>query len=512
MPTGNIIRAAIIFVIGSSLALFIGMGIVTDQTQTILQFAAVGTLLFCVTLGHRIWLLMVFLAAMNIPLIRGFSTPQLGQFLFLGFGTLLLLMRRLPIQFKLGEIEWWRLLLGLCIIQVYVRNPVGLNMFGAGSVGGKAYFLCGLAFVTSWIYGSLKVPPRELRWAMNLQLLGSIIGIPVAEIRTRAGIATIQSSEHGSGPGPVDPEQATRIGFLGGIGATLSRWLASMVHPLKACLHPLWGPLILISLVCAAGSGFRNTLALVGLIYLVALAYRGGWPSLILSFMIGTFAIVSLSIVNLLAPLPPNIQRALTPFPGTWEQRYKDDAKNSDEWRFEMWREALLTDNWIENKWFGDGLGMSRLELQKAQDLDSRKVHKGISGISVHQENAMASGDYHSGPVQTIRIVGYVGLIILLAAMIRNAVHAHRLVMRCKGSEWYNLSLFFAIPTIVNPIMFTFIFGEFGSAAAGVFMGGAFLKLAHNSIPVPEYKKVRPQPFILSQQNNNKNTPAHQRA
>lgn len=509
MPTGNIIRAVIIFVIGLIIALFLGIGIVTDQAQTLLKFVAVGTLLFCAMLGHRIWLLLVVLSAMNIPLIRGFSTIQLGQLLFLGFGLLLLLMRRLPVRFTLGEIEWWRLLLGLCIVQVYARNPVGLNMFGAGSVGGKAYFLSALAFVTSWIYGAMKVAPHELKWAMNLQLIGSIIGIPIGAARSGVGTTSAEASGAGFQQGSADEGAATRIGFLGGIGVTLSRWIASMVHPLKACFHPIWGPLILISLLCAAGSGFRNTLALVGLTYLVALAYRGGWPSILISFLIGSFGIATLSIVNLFAPLPPNIQRSLTPFPGTWEQRYKDDAKNSDEWRLAMWREALFTDNWIQNKWLGDGLGMSALELERARDLDSRKVHQGISGISVHQENAMASGDYHSGPVQTVRIIGYVGLIILLAAMIRNAVHAHRLIMRCKGTEWYNLSLFFAIPPIVSPIMFTFIFGEFGSAAVTVFMVGATLRMLHNSLPVPEYRKISRQPYFLGQQNNN-NTPAHQ--
>ena len=179
MPSGNIIRAVIIFVIGSSLALILGIGIVTDQTQTLLKFAAVGTLLFCAMLGHRIWLLMVVLSAFSFPLFRGFSTQQLGQVLFVGFGMLLLLMRRLPIRFQFGELEWWRLLVGLCIVQVYLRNPVGLGMFGTSSVGGKAYFLSGLAFVASWIYGSMKVPAKELKWAMNLSLLCSFLGIPI---------------------------------------------------------------------------------------------------------------------------------------------------------------------------------------------------------------------------------------------------------------------------------------------------------------------------------------------
>jgi hypothetical protein len=490
MQSANSIRAIIIFISGILLALFLGIGIVTDQAQTLLKFFAVAILLFCAMLGHRIWLLLLALTALNIPLIRGFSTIQLGQVLMIGFGMLLLMMRRLPVRFHLGEIEWWRLILGLCILQVYFRNPVGLGIFGTSSVGGKAYFISILAFVASWIYGAMKVPAKELKWAMNLHLICSFIGIPMEELRTRSGVATIQAAEVGQSQTFVDEGAASRNGLLGGIGVTLSRWIASMVHPLKACIHPLWAPLILISLACAAGSGYRNMIAIVALTYLVALAYRGGFASVFLAFVMGTFGIASLSIVNLLAPLPPNVQRALTPFPGTWEQRYKDDAKGSSEWRYEMWREALLTDRWIQNKWFGDGLGMSALELARAQNLTFNKVQQGIRGISVHQENAMASGDYHSGPVQTVRTVGYVGLIILLSAMIRNAVHAHRLIMRCKGTEWYNFSLYFAIPIITSPIIFTFVFGDFGRAAAGFFMGGAFLSLVRNSLPLPEYRTI----------------------
>ena len=129
MSSGNTIRAIIIFVSGMLLALFLGIGIVTDQTMTLIKFIVVGGLLFCAMLGHRIWLLLLVMSAMNIPLIRGFSTIQLGQMLFLGFGLLLLLMRRLPTNFRMGETEWWRLLIGICVVQVYVRNPVGLDMF-----------------------------------------------------------------------------------------------------------------------------------------------------------------------------------------------------------------------------------------------------------------------------------------------------------------------------------------------------------------------------------------------
>jgi hypothetical protein len=496
------IRAIVVFVIGVVLALWLGVSIVTDQMETLLKFAGVGLLLLCVFLGRRIWLLVVFLSALNVPLVRGYSTVELGQCLLIGFGVLLLLMRRLPTRFIMGELEWWRLILAACIIQVYLRNPVGLGLFGAGQVGGKSYFLAALAFIASFIYGSLIVPARELKWAMYISFFTSLIGIPISELRTRSGLATIEASELGGERTIADEGAATRVGYLGGVAIMLSRWIASHVHPLKACFHPVWGPLILLTLAAAAGSGFRNTIAIVGLTYTISLAYRGGLASILLASTIGVFGIGALSLVNTMAPLPPNVQRTLTIFPGTWEQRYKDDAKGSSEWRYEMWEEALLTDRWIQNKWLGDGLGQSAAELNRAATLTSLKVHAATSGISVHQENAMIAGDYHSGPVQTIRTVGYVGLAALIIFMIRIAMHAHRQILRCRGTEWFSLSLYYCIGSIAAPFIFIFVFGDFGRASVSVFMGSAFLRFLQNNIPLPPYAKPIRTPYILMNQRN----------
>ena len=497
MDSSSSIRSIFVFTIGIFTAIWLGVSLVTDQFDTLLKFSAAGLLLFCALLGRRIWLLMIAFSSMGIPLIRGFSTHELGQVLFLSFGILMLLMRRLPIRFTMGEVEWWRLAVALIIVQVYMRNPVGLSMAGAGSVGGKAYFLAALAFMASCLYGALRIEPREIKWAYYITLFCSFLGIPLYEARLRFGGADPGASQLNTQQGPVDEGEATRVGFLGGIGVHLSRWIISRVHPLKACFHPLWAPLILISLAAAAGSGFRNTIAIVGMYYILGLAYRGGLASVFTASILGAFGIVALAIVNLFAPLPPNVQRSLTPFPGTWEQRYKDDAKNSNEWRLEMWKEALLTDRWIANKWLGDGLGISATELARSQELTSRKAHLGTSGLTLHQENILASGDYHSGPVQTIRTVGYLGLIVILLAMTRLAILAHRQICRCRHTEWFPIALYFFIPVIASPFIFVFIFGEFGAAVVGLFVSGAFLTLFKNNVPLPHYVIPKRGPYIL---------------
>jgi hypothetical protein len=254
---------------------------------------------------------------------------------------------------------------------------------------------------------------------------------------------------------------------------------------------------LLISIALAAGSGYRNSVCAVGFIYILGIAYRGGVVACLGSALCGSMILVLLALVNLNYPLPGNIQRALSPLPGTWEERYRKAGDDSTEWRMEMWKEALSGDRWIRNKVFGDGIGMTMAQYQGNTLTDSRSGGRAASGLLVQQENMLINGSYHSGPVHTIRAVGYVGLAILLLAMIRVAVHAHRQIMRCRGTEWYGLALFFGIPLISQPFYFTLIFGEFQTGVAGVMMGIAMIRLLEKNIPLPAWKKVVYQPFLL---------------
>jgi hypothetical protein len=298
-------------------------------------------------------------------------------------------------------------------------------------------------------------------------------------------------SDHGE---QVDTGAATREGFLGTIAKNISLWISAFKSPLMACFHPLFAPLILISLAAAGMSGFRNIIAAVGLTYFIGVCYRGGIAQVLISSLVGVFALGALAFTNALLPLPPNIQRSLTFLPGTWDERYKIDSENSTDWRVEVWQEALLTDRWIQNKIIGDGLGFSAAEL--AAQMNQREgVRAGVSGLDAHRESVLASGDYHSGPVQTIRTIGYAGLAILLLFQIRLAVHAHRQIMRCRDTEWFPVSLLIGIPLIWNPIFFVLIFGTFSSGAATLLLGSAMIRMLQNNLPLPAYLPMRARSY-----------------
>jgi hypothetical protein len=252
-----------------------------------------------------------------------------------------------------------------------------------------------------------------------------------------------------------------------------------------AILRPISMLLFLVFIIGAAGSGYRNVVATAGLTLVIGIFYHHGIFATLASSLVAAMLIGVLAVVNLMAPLPGNIQRALSPFPGTWEDRYVRAGELSTEWRLEMWKEALFTDRWIKNKLLGDGLGMTKEELQRMQSIsEGRQSWTGSTGLSIQQENMMLTGGYHSGPVQTVRTVGYVGLAVLMAAMIRIAFYMHRLVKRSRGTPWFPLVLFFSIPNLILPFQFVFIFGEFHSACTTIFFGFGLSRLIANNLPL----------------------------
>ncbi len=506
----NKIKVIIVLIIALFGAVYLGVAAATAQFEAILWVVGGVGLTICLALGKKIWLLIPFVSAIGLilPLPGSFPTIFITQAVVLGFCTLLFATRRLPLSFRFTELEFWCLLFLFSVFQAYARNPVGLNIFGSANIGGKPYAVLGMLVATAFLLTSLKIEPNDLKWWVRLTMIGSwanfflgLIAIKVPSIGRFLGatFATDAADQGPSGREALDEGAAGRVSYIRTISLNLANWISSKISPLKACFLPLWAPLVLFTVVGAAYSGYRSQLAAVGLTYFVGVFYRGGISQLLLSVLLGVAGIVLLAFVNLITPLPPNVQRALTFIPGTWEQRYKDDAKGSTDWRTDLWMEALTSDKYIRNKFLGDGLGMTSQQHQQAISL--RDAHGlGIGGFDQHRESILISGDYHSGPVQTIRACGYVGLAILLVGMLRVAVHAHRQIERCRNTEWFYTALFIGNVYLWLPFGWVFIFGSFSGGADALLMGAALVRMLEKTLPLPEYVVRRRQPYILNHQ------------
>jgi hypothetical protein len=487
-------------------ALYLGISAATAQFETVAWVLGGITLITCLALEKKIWLLLPFMMSMNLPLRipSNPSTLLLAQVLVLGFSALLIATRRLDLRLRFSELELLILGLTVLIAQVYFRNPAGLWLFNTATVGGKAYFIYAISLATCLLLCSMTVKERDLRKIFPLMLAGSVISVGIGllgkVIPIVGYLAGANYSYQDDNFGEVrDGRASTRFLEISIFGQKLSLLISALKNPLRAAFHPLWLLLILLSLACAMFGGFRSGLAAVLLTYMVGTYYRGGFMAVLLCSLGGAMALSLLAFVNLVAPLPPNVQRTLTFLPGTWEERYKRDAEGSTDWRVEIWKEVLLTDRWIHNKIIGDGLGFTRQQLEYQLRLNDKTMHSiGLSGYDMHREGVLASGDYHSGPVSTIRVIGYVGLAFLILFQVRLAVHAHRQIIRCRGTEWYPLSLLIGIPLIWGPVFFHFIFGDFRNEVVTLLMGAAMIRILERGLPLPAYQMRRhPQPISL---------------
>ena len=513
MLNARSIQGILILTIGTFLAVWLGLSIATNQVETILQVVVAVVFVICLGLGRKIWLLIPFMLTLDITLrLPGHpDSLLLGEMLVLGFCTPLFLMRKLPFKIAWTELEFWMLVVILFVVQAYLRNPIGVSIFGGDTVGGRPYVLFTIGLATASLLAGLRVPIKDLKMILRLSIAGGILnttfsalGILVPAIGYYTGASFTRSDEvnYENIGVVVDERSATRIDWLGSFSKNASLWVSSYISPLKACVRPLWGTLLIFSLVAATMSGYRNAVFAVILTYTAGIAYRGGLGSLALSGLMGAGILAVITIVNTLAPLPPNIQRSLSFLPGTWEEKQREQAKASTDWRMDIWKEALTSDRWIQNKWTGDGLGFSAEEL--LNQMNQRKgTRLGVSGFDAQREAILINGDYHSGPVSTIRVIGYIGLLFFLFAEIRLAVHAHRQILRCRGSEWFPLALYIGIPVICAPIVFVFIFGDFKHSGLLFLISCGMVRLLENNLPLPAYLGRSRTPYMLPSSHRN---------
>jgi hypothetical protein len=172
----NKLKLIVIAVLAIFAALYLGITAATAQLETVMWVAGGVGLATCALLGKRIWMIIPLLGTLNFNLmIPGApSTMLLAQALFVGFCALLFLMRKLPFQPSFTELGFWAILLFLCVLQTYLRNPVGLNIFGGESVGARPYAIFIAAMVCSAILSALRIPSPDLKWILRLSIVGGL--------------------------------------------------------------------------------------------------------------------------------------------------------------------------------------------------------------------------------------------------------------------------------------------------------------------------------------------------
>ena len=94
----------------------------------------------------------------------------------------------------------------------------------------------------------------------------------------------------------------------------------------------------------------------------------------------------------------------------------------------------------------------------------------------------MINGDFHSGPLTTVRFVGVIGLLLFLPLLFMTAWYAYTLVRMTRGTPYQFSMLFVGIPQLFNPLIFFFVFGDYRLELVNQLFVIGFLKMIDGSL------------------------------
>jgi hypothetical protein len=391
-------------------------------------------------------------------------------------------------------IDLWLWINLLYLVTVFFRNPVGFAFLGSGErVGGIPYVNIVLATLAYLILSRVRITPDYARklpfWILAVAAFSAFAG-SVALFYPEIGITLgrLYSSFAPSSLVTNIEVGETRFAFLGVLGIQITLYAIAQTDPLSFIHIRYFGTLCLYlsGLVMTLMSGFRSAIIQILLSTTLSAFLHGRFLGVV-KIAMAVFAIILGAIFFSFTSieLPLTAQRALCFLPGNWDPEAVRDAKNSSEWRFEMWEIALTSEKYIHNKIFGDGFGFMRADYERGLDL----MHgvTSLRGDEAKQEMFLLDGDFHSGPICGIRFVGYVGLVMFLVFLFITAVYAYKVILISINTPFQTCAFFMCIPVVICPFVFIFIYGMFKDDFPSTIYNVGIMKMLLSSIQY--YKK-----------------------
>lgn len=458
-------------------------------------FAVIGLILIS-TLKERIWIAIpgLWLLQHQIPIVGIPLAARDFVVLYVAFGIALMSVFKV-INSKL-EFRWIDVLVSINIFYVvvlFIRNPAGVEFLGSEVVGGRGYFNIGIAACAYIVIGRVKFSEELARWGPRLVIIAAgfiaMLNI-ISDLSFGAGdflsqfYAGIDLSMLESGGGPQD--ERGRKTWLLDIGRYGVLYLCVMNKPseLVRLTNPFRFLLLILLFTAILATGFRNIFFWAAMVFLISGWFHSGLMTPVKIVSSGLVFITALALGHgTLYNLPHPYQRTLSFIPGIqWDMNAIYDAEESTNWRIEIWKDVFFSDRYIRDRIFGDGIGFLRHEYNIVQAI---RVQRNVS-TEDSQTMAAMMGEYHSGPLSTLKIAGYVGGTLFLVSLFSAAIYTVRVIKRSRKTRFFGAALFFGVPIVFEPIFFIAIFGKYELALPSLILGVAVMRAMERTLDALE--------------------------
>jgi hypothetical protein len=485
------IKVIIIVVLAMFCALYLGIAAATAQLAAVAWVVGVSGLVFILALGKHVWALIPISlmlggginALPGSPLPWWAATAVVGTMLLLRFLT-----RKLDtFVFRFTWLDFAIALQFIAIAQAFIRNPTGLSILGGDTVGGKTYIIYGLAFMAYTALSVMQCDIKKFRLVVFAMIvIGCLDGLLIIATQLSPAIAGMtislySASDFNAAQGIEIDVNESRLTGAQDLSRILGLAAFSLFIPLSTCnpLHPIRFMMVMSSVTLCLLSGFRSALGALLIYFVIGTLVRKRYQDLILGGVVAVLGLALLMGSGMTRELPFGAQRILSVLPFVdVDDITRQNAEDSSEWRFEMWRLVLTTDRYIKNKFLGDGFGYSADELRAA--LDSALGDQRMLGQANQQDVMMAKGSYHGFHVEAIRFTGAFGLIMALVSMGIFFRHSLKLIRYFRGRLEWGYVLFICIPFLIHPFYYMLIFGSYKNAFPVVLAMAGMLKILDN--------------------------------
>lgn len=412
--------------------------------------------------------------------------------LYAAAGTLILMaFKVIRRRRQFTYLDGFLITLVLYLVIAFVRYPVGFASAGSAErVGGRPYYDLCIAFIAYLALGRAGLTPTIAR-RLPLIMLAVTMALAVVNALARAVPAIVPYvAQYYSGiDGSVYADQINsagegteRLASMMEFGRIGILTLCAAYRPLSL-LNPAHFGRFLLFVIVAVGtlsSGFRNVIIWGGAVFLLSSYFRNGKREVFRIIVAGSALMLFLAIgQGRLFNLPFAAQRALSFIPGSWDQLAVSDAAGSADWRIQIWKEVFFTDRFIRDRVLGDGFGMTRSDYEITAAISERLNYR------TEEESRLAAalaGDYHSGPLSILKVVGYVGgslVYLILFLVMREAI---RVIRKARSTPYFPFALLAGLPLIVEPFFYTLVFGGFSHLVPMLLLGVGMFGVARTAI------------------------------
>jgi hypothetical protein len=484
------IKAVLIAIVAMFCAIYLGIAAATAKFEAIAWVVGIGGMACILALGKHIWILIPIALALGggvnalpgSPKVVWVAMAITGGVFLLRFS----LRRQKEFTFRWSWLDLAILLQAFVISQAYIRNPSGVALFGGDTVGGKAYFVYAFAVIIYFMLAVVATNIRMFRLTVILMILMGILdsmlglaseflpGLAALVLPIYSGVSfTSASGDVGANAETDRVNSGKSVGDIMGRAAFTLFPPASTLNP----THLLRFLMMIVAIGTTLISGYRSSMGLLVIYFVVGSLVRGRMRDLVVAGFIVFIGLAGIMMVGV-DKLPFGAQRILSVLPVGVDERIKDGAENSSEWRFNMWRLALTTDRYIQNKLLGDGFSFRADELAAAQDaaFGDRRRSKGMTTEDI----MLSRGSYHGFHVEAIRMTGVLGLVCALVALGIFFRCALRHIRYYKGRAEWGYVLFICVPFLIHPFYLMLVFGDYRFGFPDLMITAGMLKILDN--------------------------------